>query len=65
MSQSADNNSVPFKEIHRKQNTDNFTAREIKKEELEIITAQKPLLPINYNQPGKEATPRKKKKASL
>jgi len=65
MTQSANNNVVPFKEIHRKQNTDNFIARELQKKELDITPAQKPLPTVTCNQPGKEAKSRKKKKASL
>jgi len=63
--QSANNNSVPFKEIHRKQSTDDFTAREIKKKELEIAPTQIPLLNITSHKAPKEDNYRKKKKISL
>lgn len=65
MAQSAKNTVVPFKEIQRKQFTDNFTAREIKKKELVIAPSQIVLLNIAGNQPAKEKPNRKKKKTSL
>ena len=65
MAQSALDHVVPFKEIHQKQSTDNFTAREIKKKELEIAPTQIRFLRLTCNQPGKEAKFRKKKKPSL
>jgi hypothetical protein len=63
MSQSVHDNVVPFKEINQKQSTENFTAREIEKKELEITPTQIPLLRLTCNQPGKEAKSRKKEKA--
>jgi len=52
--QSTSNLSVPFKEIHKNGATDNFTIREIKKKELQIVPSKIVLL----NQPV--ATDRKK-----
>jgi hypothetical protein len=50
----AQTTSVPFKEINKSGATDNFTIREIKKKELEIV----PSKIVTLNQPG--ATPVKK-----
>jgi hypothetical protein len=58
MAQTANNTVVPFKEIQRKQSTDNFTAREIKKKELEIAPSQIVLLNIGGN-------PRQLKKSKI
>ena len=65
MAQSANNSTIPFKEINRNQFTDNFTAREIKKKGLEIAPSQIVLLNIAGNQPTKEDKYRKKKKINL
>ena len=40
MAQSANNSTIPFKEINQKQFADNFTARDIKKKGLEIAPSQ-------------------------
>ena len=64
MAQSANNSTILFKEIHRKQFTDNFTAREIKKKELEIAPSQIVLLNMAGNQPIKEDKNKKKKKVA-
>jgi predicted chitinase len=62
IAQSANNSTMPFKEIHQKQFTDNFTAREIKKKELEIAPSQIVFLNITGNQPTKEEKKYMKKK---
>jgi len=64
MAQSADNNPIPFKEIHQKQSTDNFTARELKKKELEIIPAQMPLLNLRATSHAKKPNPGKRKRGA-
>ena len=63
MAQSANNSTMPFKEIHRKQFTDNFTAREIKKKELEIAPSSNSLSESMSatSQLKKEKTRKKKK----
>jgi len=38
--QSTTNFSVPFKEVHKNGATDNFTTREIKKKELQIVPSK-------------------------
>jgi len=65
LAQSANNNSVPFKEIHQKQCTDNFTAREIKKKELEITPTQIPLPNFPASRPGKKTTIEKRKRSAF
>lgn len=65
MAQSGNNTVVPFKDIQRKQVTDNFTAREIKKKELEIAPSQIVLLSNIGNQPIRKEQNRRKKKISL
>ncbi len=62
MAQQANSSTIPFKEIQRKQFTDNFTAREIKKKELEIAPSQIILLNTAINRPIKEVKNRQKKK---
>ena len=53
---------VPFKEIHKNGATDNFTIREIKKKELQIV----PSKIVNLNQPAASDSKKslKKKKGS-
>jgi len=65
MAQSANNSTIPFKEIHRKLLTDNFTAREIKKKELELAPSQIVFLNIAGNHPAKKEKYRKMKKIHL
>jgi hypothetical protein len=65
MAQSANNNAIAFKDIQRKQFSDNFTGREIKKKELEIAPSKLVLLNIVANQPTKAGKTRKEKKVSL
>jgi hypothetical protein len=60
LAQSANNSTIPFKEIHRKQFTDNFTTREIKKKQLEITPSQINLLSTVANRQTKEEKIRKK-----
>jgi hypothetical protein len=63
MAQPVNNSTMPFKEIHRKQCTDNFTAWEIKKKELEIAPSQIVFLNTAAILPIKEDKYRQKKKA--
>jgi hypothetical protein len=65
MAQSGNNSITPFKEIQRKQFTDNFTAREIKKKELQIAPSQIVLLNVANSLQTKETKYRKKKKIVL
>ena len=64
MAQSANNSTIPFKEINQKQFADNFTARDIKKKGLEIAPSQIVLLNIAGNLPIKEDKYTEKKKVS-
>jgi hypothetical protein len=65
MAQSANRSTIPFKEIHQKQFTDNFTGREIKKKELDIAPSKIVLLNTVANNPSKEDKTRKEKKINL
>ena len=52
---------VPFKEIHKGGATDNFTIREIKKKELEIVPSK--IVPLNQPASTDRKKSSKKKKS--
>jgi hypothetical protein len=60
MAQSSGNFVVPIKEIQKKQLTDNFTAREIKKKELQIAPSRIILLNLVANRQTQDEKNRKK-----
>jgi len=65
MAQPANNSIIAFKEVQHIKSTDNFTAREIKKKELQIAPSKITSLYITNNHSAKKDKYRRKKKISL
>lgn len=61
MAQSVNNSSVAFKDIQKNWATDNFTIREIKKKQLQIVPSKIVLLNNTLAKTEKEKSSKKKK----